>query len=472
MRIGIVGTGYVGLVTAVCFAKLGHSVVAMDKDREVIGRLAAGNPTLYEPGLREMLKANLANGRLTFTTSADTVLRSADVVFLCVGTPLQADGSADVSQLDEVIGTLAPRLNGYKLIVEKSTVPVNTAACMERVLRQLTGPTAEFEVASNPEFLREGLAIEDFLHPDRIIIGADSPRAQALLLELYRRDFTCPILLTDIKTAEVIKHAANAFLATKISFINMVADLCERVGGDVSLVAQGIGLDHRIGPHYLQAGLGFGGSCFPKDLKAFVRIAEDLGVDFSLLREVERINAARVTRLLRTLHQALWVLRHKVVGVLGVAFKDNTDDIRGAPSLRVIPQLREQGVTLRIYDPHAAARMAAHFPPDGERQYMRTAYEAAAGAHALLILTDWTEFRALDWQRLRSLMRTPVIVDGRNLLSPAEMSALGFEYYSAGRTSVPDSQPTAKPSKSVLAHQPARVHMEPLPTAAGGGEDD
>jgi UDPglucose 6-dehydrogenase len=366
--------------------------------------------------------------------------------------------------MDEVVRSIAPLLNGYTLIVEKSTVPVDTASCIIRSLRRLTGTRDGYDVASNPEFLREGSAIEDFLHPDRIVIGADSPRAQALLLDLYRRDFVCPILLTDIKNAELIKHAANAFLATKISFINMVADLCERVGADISMVAQGIGLDHRIGPHFLQAGLGFGGSCFPKDLKALVRIAEDLGVDFGLLREVERINEARVARLIKALNEALWVLQQKTVGVLGVAFKSNTDDIRNAPSLHVIPQLREQGVLLRIYDPQAEANMAARFPEEAGLQYVRSAYEAATGAHALLILTEWDEFLSLDWQQLRCLMRTPVIVDGRNLFDPAVMRERGFEYYSFGRADTQDSPGAEMPGQREpgLDSHLARVHVESL----------
>jgi len=473
MRLGIFGAGYVGLVTSVCFAELGHTVVAADKDREVVARLADGVPTLYEPGLENVLRANLRAGRLTFTTSTTEALQRGEIVFLCVGTPGRADGRADLSQIDEVVRSIAPMLNGYTLLVEKSTVPVDTASCIIRALRRLTGARNGYEVASNPEFLREGSAIEDFMHPDRIVIGADSPRAQALLLDLYRRDFACPILLTDIKNAELIKHAANAFLATKISFINMVADLCERVGADISIVAQGIGLDHRIGPHFLQAGLGFGGSCFPKDLKALVRIAEDLGVDFGLLREVERINEARAARLIKTLNEALWVLRHKTVGVLGVAFKSNTDDIRNAPSLHVIPQLREQGVLLRIYDPQAAFKIATQFPAEAGLQYVPSAYEAAKGAHALLILTDWDEFRSLDWRQLRSLMRTPVIIDGRNLFDPAAMHARGFEYYSFGRKHTQEPPDADMPERAEPAHgfHTAASRIDPLPTVAGGEDD-
>jgi UDPglucose 6-dehydrogenase len=433
MKLGIFGTGYVGLVTSVCFAELGHSVVAVDKDPAVVTRLSDGSPTIYEPGLQELLASNLRDGRLSFTTSAEEAMRSSQIVFLCVGTPAhRSDGRADLSQVGEVVRDIAPMLGGYTLIVEKSTVPVNTASCIDRAIRQVTGTHAVYEVASNPEFLREGSAVQDFLHPDRIVIGADSERARALLLELYQRDFDCPILVASVKMAELVKHAANAFLATKISFINMVADLCEKVGGDIDTVAQGIGLDHRIGPHFLRAGLGFGGSCFGKDLKAFVRIADEAGVDFSLLREVERINAARVEALLKKLDQALWVLSDKTVGVLGVAFKANTDDIREAPSLRVIPRLRENGVTLRIYDPQAAAKMAALHPPDDRLTYVESAYAAARDAHALLVLTEWDEFRSLDLTRLRSLMRTPVIVDGRNLFGPNQMYDHAFEYYSLG----------------------------------------
>ena len=434
MRIAIFGSGYVGLVTAVCFAELGHSVVAVDKDPEIVARLSDGVPTLFEPGLEELLQANLRAGRLRFTTSAQAGLEPSEIVFLCVGTPAQPDGSADLSQLDDVVASVATGMNGYKLLVEKSTVPVDTATCIDRAMRQLTGADTEFEVASNPEFLREGSAIHDFLHPDRIVVGADSERARSLLLELYQHDFTCPILVTSVKMAELIKHAANAFLATKISFINMVADLCEPVGADVSVVARGIGLDHRIGPHFLQAGLGFGGSCFGKDLKAFVRIADEHGVDFSLLQDAERINTARVDRFLRKLDRALWVVRNKTLGVLGVAFKANTDDIRDAPSLRLIPKLLQRGASLRIYDPRATARFAAVYPPSDHLRYVPSPYEAAEGAHGLLVLTDWDEFRALDWERVRTAMRSRVIVDGRNLFDPAEMRARGFEYFSLGRS--------------------------------------
>jgi UDPglucose 6-dehydrogenase len=445
MRITIFGSGYVGLVTSVCFAELGHSVVAVDKDPEIVGRLADGVPTLYEPGLEELLGLNLRAGRLKFTTSAQPALESSEIVFLCVGTPALPDGSADLSQVDDVVATIAPGMNRYRLLVEKSTVPVDTATCIGRAMRQLTGADAEFEVASNPEFLREGSAIQDFLHPDRVVIGADSERARALLLDLYQHDFTCPILVTSVKMAELIKHAANAFLSTKISFINMIADLCESVGADVSVVARGMGLDHRIGPQFLQAGLGFGGSCFGKDLKAFVRIAEEHGVDFDLLRDVERINAARVDRFVKKIERALWVIRNKTLGVLGVSFKPDTDDVRDAPSLRLIPQLLQRGASLQIYDPRAATAFAKLHPPDDRVRYVASPYEAAQGAHGLLILTDWEEFRTLDWDRLRAAMRSRVVIDGRNLFEPPAMRAQDFEYFSLGRGDIDLPSPSQRP---------------------------
>lgn len=441
MNIGVFGTGYVGLVTAVCFADLGHSVVAVDKDHQVVAKLTAGEPTLYEPGLQEKLIRNLDSSRLAFTVHAEEAVRRSEVLFLCVGTPARSDGSSDPAQVEEVVRSLAPLLDHHKLIVEKSTVPVNTARLLERTLRWCAPPGCDYEVASNPEFLREGSAIHDFLHPDRIVIGADSDRARSLMLELYGEDFDCPKLITDVKTAELIKHASNAFLASKISFINMISNLCEELGVDVSDVARGIGLDHRIGPHFFNAGLGFGGSCLPKDLKAFVSIAEDLGVDFSLLRDVERINEERVGRLLKKLERALWVVGGKTVGVLGVAFKPNTSDIRHAPSLKVLSWLKDAGAILNVYDPQAAASLEKSHPPDAGFRYAQSPYDAAENAHALVILTEWEEITSMDLARVRSLMRNPIIVDGRNLFNPLDMRERGFEYYSLGRGDVTISEP-------------------------------
>ena len=443
-RLGVFGTGYAGLVTAVCFAELGHTVTAIDKDPDVVARLSDGTPTIHEPGLQELLTANLEAGRLRFTNAADDVVSASDIVFLCVGTPPRSDGRADLCQVEEVARTIAPLLDGYKLIVEKSTVPARTARWVDWTIRRLSGPEREFDVASNPEFLREGTAVRDFLEPDRIVIGADTERARSMLLDLYERSFDCPIVATSVTTAELIKQTSNAFLATKISFINMVADLCEELSVDVATVARGVGLDPRIGGHFLKAGLGFGGSCLPKDLSALISVAEDHGVDVAMLREVERINTARVDRLLAKVERALWVLRHKVIGVLGVSFKPDTDDIRGAPSLGVLSRLHEAGAVLRVYDPAAAAKLAALHPPDDRLTYVASASEAAQDADALVILTDWDEFRSLDWGGVRSLMRNPIIVDGRNLFEPARMQAAGFEYYSLGRG---DSSLHAEPER-------------------------
>jgi UDPglucose 6-dehydrogenase len=432
-RLGVFGTGYAGLVTSVCFAELGHTVTAIDKDPDVVARLSDGTPTIHEPGLEELLTSNLKAGRLTFTTKAEDAVAGSDIIFLCVGTPARADGRADLCQVEEVARTIAPLLDGYKLIVEKSTVPARTASWIDWTIRRLAGPEREFDVASNPEFLREGTAVRDFLEPDRIVIGADTDRARALLRDLYEWTFGCPIVVTSVTAAELIKHTSNAFLATKISFINLVSDLCAELGVDVATVARGVGLDPRIGGHFLNAGLGFGGSCLPKDLSALITVAEDNGVDAAMLREVERINTARVDRLLAKVERALWVLPHKVIGVLGVAFKANTDDIRGAPSLAIVPRLHGAGATLRIYDPIAARNLQKLYPPDDRLTYVESAFEAARGADALVILTDWDEFRALDLDTIRSLVRTPIVVDGRNLFEPARMRAAGFEYASLGR---------------------------------------
>lgn len=469
MRIGIFGTGYVGLVSAVCFAELGHEVVGVDKDPQVVGRLAEGIPGIYEPGVHQHLAANLAAKRLRFTTRPEEAMKRSEIVFLCVGTPAQSDGRADLGQVEEVARGIAPLLNGYTLIVEKSTVPANTAHWIARTLRRFAGTGRDFDVASNPEFLREGSAIQDFLHPDRIIIGADTERARALLLGLYSTGFDCPVLVTDVKTAELIKHTANAFLAAKISFINLVADLCEELGVDVTTVARGIGLDPRIGNRFLDAGLGYGGSCFPKDIRAFVHIAEESGVDFALLREVERINRERVGRLLKKIERALWIVRGKVIGVLGLAFKADTDDVREAPSLRVIPALEHAGASLRIYDPRAMENFKKLHPPTDRLAYVDSIEDAAQGAHALLILTDWHEFRSLDFERLRALMRTPIVIDGRNLFNPADLRARGVEYYSLGRGDPPGGFGTISggPAAAADARVTQAVRIgDPIPGAS------
>src|SRR3989449_4849875 len=376
MRLGIFGTGYAGLVTSVGLAQLGHTVTAIDKNPDIIARLSDGVPTIHEPGLQELLTSNLDAGRLSFTTKAEDAMGESEIVFVCVGTPPRTDGQADLSQVEEVARTIASMLDGSKLIVEKSTVPARTAYWIDSTIRRLAGREREFDAASNPEFLREGSGVRDFLQPDRIVIGADSSRARSLLLDLYEPSFECPIVVTSVTTDELIKQTANAFLATRISFINMISDLCEKLGVDVTTVASSVGLDSRIGGHFLSAGLGFGGSCLPKDLSSLIKVAEDNGVDVSMLRDVEHINTARVDRLLAKVERALWVLRDKVIGILGVAFKPDTDDIRGAPSLGVVPRLHGAGSILRIYDPAAAKNLAGLYPSDDRLTYVESALEA------------------------------------------------------------------------------------------------
>ncbi len=434
-KICVIGAGHVGLVTACCFAELGHEVITIDKDSRRVELLRSSQAPFFEPGLKDLLEKNGGSQRLRYSTRVHDGVSWGEIIFICVGTPSLPDGRTDLSQVDEVIKEIADCLNRHCLIVEKSTVPVGTSIRIRGLLSQFARPGSDFEVACNPEFLREGSAVEDFMHPDRVLIGAESERSRRLLLGLYQ-DFECPILVTDINTAEIIKHASNAFLTMKISFINMIANLCERVGADVGQVADGVGLDKRIGRAFLNAGLGYGGGCFPKDLRAFVRMAEELGVDFSLLKAVERLNEQRGDELIRKARFALDTFKERTIALLGLAFKPETDDIREAPSLRVIERLRLEGAHLRLHDPRAEESMKALYPETGEElAYCPSAYDAAAGADALLILTEAAEFGRLEWPRIKASMRTPFIIDGRNLLDPAQMSRLGFRYYSMGRSS-------------------------------------
>jgi UDPglucose 6-dehydrogenase len=438
--IGVLGLGHVGLPTAVGFAELGYQVIGTDSDAKKVETIAQGKSPFYEPELEPLLQKNLAAGRFRVTSDVGEAVRVSDILFVCVGTPQRPDGSADLSQVEAVIRTVAENLNGYKLIVEKSTVPVQTAQWIKRTLIRYAGSNATFDVASNPEFLREGTAVHDFFHPDRIVIGVESERAKEWLLELYR-PLNAPVVVTDLNTAEIIKHAANSFLALKISFINMVADLCEATGADVVKVAEGIGLDPRIGKHFLQAGVGYGGYCLPKDLKAFIHIAEEHNVDFSLLKEVERINEARVDRFVRKVQKALWVLKDKTLAVWGLAFKPNTDDIREAPSLKIIRRLLDEGANLRLYDPAAMDNVRQVFPEDPPRLvYCQNALEAATGAHAILLVTEWDEFKQMDWEQVKRVIALPIVVDGRNCLEPTKLQEAGFEYYGMGRPSIIPAQ--------------------------------
>jgi UDPglucose 6-dehydrogenase len=438
-RLAVLGLGHVGLPTALGFVELGWEVIGVDDDASKVAMIQSGRAPFYEPGLDEMLARGLGSGRLTLTHCVEESVRCATILFVCVGTPQKDTGEADLSQVEAIARTIARNLNGYKLIVEKSTVPAITAQWIKKTVarfakRDLAGRLhAEFDVASNPEFLQEGKAIENIFHPDRVVIGVESERARALLEQIYQ-PLGCRVLFTSVSTAELTKHAANAFLSTKISFINMVADMCEAVGADVEQVALGLGLDRRIGPEFLNAGIGFGGYCFPKDLRAFMHLGREHGVDCGLLREVENINQRRVEVFLKKLRRAVWVLQGKRIGVLGLAFKGGTDDIRESPALRIVKALLEEGARLRVHDPQAMEVSRKEIPhQSGRLEYCSSVYEAAREADALLILTPWEEYRELDFVRLREAMGVPVIIDGRNLLDPEVVRASGFEYVSMGR---------------------------------------
>jgi len=436
MKLSVIGGGYVGLVTAACFSHVCHEVLVVEKIPEKVELLRHGKSPIYEPGLEELLREGIKEGRLDFTTDIKEGVEFSEVIFVCVGTPSNPDGSADLSQVEEVARLTAKYMNGYKLLVNKSTVPVGTQQKVKRTLKlYLKGKDVEFDVASNPEFLREGHAVKDFLEPDRIVIGVESERAKEILLEIYKpiTEKGFPILVTNPPTAEIIKYASNTFLATKISFINMIADLCEKVGANVEEVASGMGYDRRIGKEFLKAGLGWGGSCLPKDTKAFIRILEDFGVDATILKGALSVNESRVDRLIRKLKEALWILKGKTIAVWGLSFKPNTDDIREAPSLRVVERLLREGAKVRAYDPKAVENFKRIFVEGEDLKYFHDKYKAVEGAEALLILTEWDEFKRANLERVKGLMELPIIVDGRNVFDPEEVRKLGFEYYSMGR---------------------------------------
>jgi UDPglucose 6-dehydrogenase len=433
MKIGIIGTGYVGMVTAVGLAELGHRVIGTDVVPEKVEKASQGQAHFYEPGLEKMLKTNLKRGHLSFSHDLDMTIQSSDVLFVCVNTPQREDGSADMCYVEAVSRDIAKNLNGYKLIVEKSTVPVQTSLWIKRTINLYKKKDVDFDVASNPEFLREGSALSDFLHPDRIIIGVETERARDLLIQIYKK-YEDRILITNIDTAELIKHASNSFLALKISFINLMANLCEKTNADVDLVAKGMGLDSRIGSLFLRAGLGYGGSCFPKDVRALIKIGEDLGVNLNLLKEVDRINTDRVGAFVDKIKKALWILKDKKIALLGLSFKPETDDIRNAPSISLVKSLLEEGASLSLYDPKAMDNMKRLFPEDRSRiLYMDSPYQAAEGANALLLVTEWEEFQNIDLSKIKKHMANPILVDGRNFFDPERVRELGFEYYSIGR---------------------------------------
>src|SRR5882672_10071191 len=443
MNICVVGAGYVGLVTGAVFADLGNEVVCVDNVADKIGALQAGHLPIYEPGLEEMVARNVGDGRLSFTTDLAAAVRKSVIVFIAVGTPPKVDGETDLSAVEAVAREIGRAMDRYTVVVNKSTVPVGTGEFVREVIERHQRQPVPFDVVSNPEFLREGSAIEDTLRPDRIVIGAPTQQVAMTLLELYA-PLERPMIITDVPSAEMIKYASNAFLATKISFINAIANICEVAGADVTQVMKGMGLDARIGAAFLSAGLGYGGSCFPKDTESLVHTAGTLGYDFSLLRSVVEINRERASHFVDLMAKALSPLDGRSIAVLGLAFKPNTDDMREAKSVEVIARLLELGATARVYDPVAMDHARKTLPH--AVLYCESPYEAASGADAVALVTEWNEFKFLNLERLRGVMRRPVVFDGRNLWEPERMRRLGFEYYSIGRRPVVPSERPASES--------------------------
>src|SRR5438874_7121072 len=472
MQIAVIGSGYVGLVAGACFADLGHDVVVVDNDQTKLAALNRGEVPIHENFLPELLHRH-RGARLKFSDDLESAVRASSAIFVAVGTPPTEQGEADLSYVESVARGIAGAVDGYKVILEKSTVPVYTCDWVRRIIQRNGADVGEFDVASNPEFLREGTAVTDFLYPDRIVVGADTDRCALVMREIYapladgsyydrpdaiprpdRATIPPPLIVTSAKSAELIKHASNAFLAMKISFINAVASICESVGANVQQVCQGIGTDSRIGSRFLNPGIGYGGSCFPKDLMAFRAVARECGYDFRLLDEVMRINEEQRQRFLRMTRSALWTLRGKKLAVLGLAFKGGTDDIRESPAVLLVQALLQEGCQIAAYDPAAMGR--AREILNSNVDFVNSAYEAAAGADALLILTEWEEFAALDLDRLRKLVKYPIVIDGRNLYDPEVMAANGFTYYSVGRPAVsPEPAATATPVPSVKKSTPS-----------------
>jgi UDPglucose 6-dehydrogenase len=429
MKLTIIGTGYVGLVTGTCFAEVGHQVICVDNDDAKVKMLRAGGIPIYEPGLEELVKKNVAAGRLGFSNSTAEGVAKSDVIFIAVPTPPQPDGSVDLSFIERVARDISSAMTEYKVIVDKSTVPVQTGDKVAETIKRYCKARVEFDVISNPEFLREGFAVEDLMKPDRIVIGVRSQRPVAAMKEVYE-PFKAPIIVTDINSAELIKHASNSFLALKISYINAISVICEATGANVQEVAAGMGMDERIGRRFLNASLGFGGSCFPKDLSAFIKIAEQLRYDFGLLKEVQRINSEQMDRFVKKIADTVWVLKGKTFGVLGLAFKQNTDDVRMSPAIELCQRLQKEGATLRVHDPKAMDKARALLK---DVTYVEDMNEVATGCDALVIATEWEEFKKLDLERVRKALSHPILFDGRNLFDPVEMEKLGFIYKSIGR---------------------------------------
>jgi len=434
MEIAIIGSGYVGLVTGTCFAEVGHDVICVDNDERKVKALQSGTIPIYEPGLDDLVHRNVAARRLRFTTSIEEGVDNSQVIFIAVPTPPQTDGSVDLTYIERVAREIASVLKSYRVIVDKSTVPVKTGEKVADTIRRYNKVGVEFDVVSNPEFLREGCAVDDLMQPDRIVIGTNSDRALALMRKIYE-PFMAPVMVTDVNSAELIKHAANSFLALKISYINAVSAICEASGADVEKVADGIGADKRIGRSFLSAGLGYGGSCFPKDIAAFIAISEQLGTPFNLLKEVQRINQNQRERFVKKLRETLWVLKEKQLAVWGLTFKPDTDDVRSSVAIELVNDLCREGANVVAYDPKGISKVR-EFKLCPDAVLVSSPLEAVRDAEALIIATEWREFENVDFSEVRRLMHTPLIFDGRNLLDPKTMRDFGFQYHGIGRATV------------------------------------
>lgn len=433
MKITVIGAGYVGLVTAACLADVGHQVLCAKKSKKKFEMLKKGISPIYEPGLSEMLQRNLKENRIDFTTHMKKAVNFSEAIFICVGTPTTPEGKADLSQVKDVVSSIAEYMDGYKLIIEKSTVPVNTHLKIREMVQAETD--IEFDVASNPEFLAEGTSVYNFMNPNRIVVGVDSDRARKIFEEIYE-PFTSkgfPLLFTDIPSAEIIKYASNAFLAIKISYINMISDLCQRTGANIDDVARGVGLDHRIGGKFLNAGLGYGGSCLPKDVNALIHTYREFDLDIGLLQETEKINQNRREIFYQQVEETLDKIEGSTIAIWGLAFKPNTDDIRAAPSVDIVRRLVEAGANLKLYDPMAGDNFSSVVPENEKVSYYQDPYEALKDSHALLIITEWDEFKDPDLDKIKELMASPTIIDGRNIMDKGLMSPKGFKYISMGR---------------------------------------
>ncbi len=430
-KIAVIGTGYVGLVSGTCLAEIGHHVICVDRNPDKVARLKKGISPIYEPGLEPLIKNNIKAKRLEFTGDLVKAVKAADIIFIAVNTPPREDGKADLTHVANAARQIAEAAESYKVVVDKSTVPVQTGIKVRETLRAYNPKGIDFDVVSNPEFLREGSAVDDFLNPDRVVVGAENERAEKIMREVYA-PIDAPFIATDINSAELIKHASNSFLATKISFANALATICELTGANVEQVTYGMGLDKRIGPAFLKAGIGYGGSCFPKDVSAFIKIAEEINYDFGVLKEVERVNERARKDFIRKIEDAMWIVKGKTIAVWGLSFKPNTDDMRSAPSITVIEHLKKEGAVINAYDPQATEKAKTILGTENI-SYKKSALEAVDGADALVIVTDWEEFKTVDLGKVRKSLRTPLIIDGRNMYKPDDMEKAGFLYYSIGR---------------------------------------